>query len=272
MGNHQFSISDKVIAITGGSGVLGSEMTLSAASEGAKVAILAINEAEGNQLQREITSKGYKASFHLVDVLDEASVEASVKSILQTWGQVDILVNAAGGNQPGATIGKDGSVLDLSIDDLRKVIELNYLGTVIPTQAFLRVFMEQGHGNVINISSMSAQRPLTRVMGYSSSKAAIDNYTKWLAVELATKHGERLRVNAIAPGFFLTKQNRSLLTNEDGSLTERGQAIIDQTPFKRFGDPSELTGTLIWLCSDASKFVTGTIVPVDGGFNAFSGI
>lgn len=247
-------------------------MARAVASLGARVSILGRNEDEGNQLQKELTSKGFKASFHRVDVLDKESVKKAREAVIKTWGKADVLVNAAGGNMPGATIGPDQSIEDLSIDDLKKVMELNYLGTVIPVQAFLKVFKEQKAGNIINISSMSAQRPLTRVMGYSSSKAAIDNYTKWMAVELATKFGERMRVNAIAPGFFLTRQNKTLLTNEDSSLTDRGNIIVEHTPFKRFGDPSELVGTLVWLCSDASKFVTGTIIPVDGGFNAFSGV
>ena len=252
--------------------MLGSEMTRALASMGARVSILGKNEQEGKQLQKELASKGYKGSFHKVDVLDEVSVAKAREEVIRTWGKVDVLVNAAGGNMPGATIGPDQSIEDLSLDELKKVMELNYLGTVIPVQAFLKAFIDQKEGNIINISSMSAQRPLTRVMGYSSSKAAIDNYTRWMAVELATKFGEKIRVNAIAPGFFLTKQNKTLLTNEDGSLTDRGNTIIEHTPFKRFGEPSELIGTLIWLCTDASKFVTGTIVPVDGGFNAFSGV
>ncbi len=270
--NQLFEIKDKVIVITGATGILGGEMARAVASLGAKISILGRNDVEGEQLQKELNSQGYKSSFHKVDVLDEESVENARDEIFRAWGKVDVLVNAAGGNMPGATIGPDQSIENLSVEDLKKVMELNYLGTVIPVQAFLKVFTKQKAGNIINISSMSAQRPLTRVMGYSSSKAAIDNYTKWMAIELATKFGEKMRVNAIAPGFFLTKQNKNLLTNEDGSLTDRGNSIVDHTPFKRFGQPSELVGTLVWLCSDASKFVTGTIIPVDGGFNAFSGV
>ena len=267
-----FEIEDKVVVITGATGILGGEMARALASLGAQVSILGRNEEEGKHIQKELTLKGYKGRFHKVDVLDKESVEQTRDEVIDTWGKVDVLVNAAGGNMPGATIGPGQSIEDLSVDDLKKVMELNYLGTVIPVQAFLKIFTEQKEGNIINISSMSAQRPLTRVMGYSSSKAAIDNYTKWMAVELATKFGEKMKVNAIAPGFFLTKQNKTLLTNEDGSLTDRGNTIVEHTPFRRFGDPSELVGTLVWLCSDASKFVTGTIIPVDGGFSAFSGV
>ena len=267
-----FDINNKVMVITGATGVLGSEMAKKVASYGAKVAILGRGEDSGRNLLREIRELGGEASLHLSDVTDHYSIDGIRDEIVKEWGKIDVLVNTAGGNMPGATIGPDGSVEDVLIEDLRKVMELNYLGTVIPTQSVLKQFIKQKEGNIINISSMSAQRPLTRVMGYSSSKAAIDNYTKWMAVELATKYGEKMRVNAIAPGFFLTKQNKALLTNEDGSLTDRGNTIISHTPYKRFGHPVELVGTLIWLCSDASKFITGTIIPVDGGFNAFSGV
>ena len=272
MNENLFDITDKVIVITGATGVLGGEMAKSVAAAGAKVAILGRGEDSGRKLLHEIQDVGGIVSLHLSDVLDHYSIDEIRDKIVEEWGRIDVLVNTAGGNMPGATIGPDGSVEDILIEDLRRVMELNYLGTVVPSQSMLKQFIKQKQGNIINISSMAAQRPLTRVMGYSSSKAAIDNYTKWMAVELATKYGERMRVNAIAPGFFLTKQNKSLLTNEDGSLTDRGNTIVSHTPFKRFGDPSELIGTLIWLCSDASKFVTGTIVPVDGGFNAFSGV
>ncbi|MEO1054360.1 MAG: SDR family oxidoreductase [Bacteroidota bacterium] len=272
MDQNIFNIKDKVILITGGTGVLGSSMAKAVTNAGAKVALVGRDEAISKSLKQDLEAQGADVLNYMADVLKPEEMDSVKTDVLQKWGKVDVLVNAAGGNMPGATVAEEGSINDLSIEELRKVMELNYLGSVIPSQAMLETFITQRSGHIINISSMSAQRPLTRVMGYSSSKAAIDNYTQWLAVELARKYGEGLRVNAIAPGFFLTKQNKTLLTNPDGTLTDRGKTIIAHTPYGRFGDPDELTGTLIWLCSDASKFVTGTIIPVDGGFNAYSGV
>ncbi|AHM62958.1 D-mannonate oxidoreductase [Flammeovirgaceae bacterium 311] len=270
--NPNFSVKDKVIVITGATGVLGTVMAGSLAKAGAIVGILGRNESKVNAFVDELQNKGLQAFALVADVLDEAALAKVRESVAQQWGKVDILLNVAGGNLPGATIGPDQSVLDLSADAVKKVMELNYLGTVLPVQAFLPLMISNKKGNIINISSVSAQNPLTRVMGYSSAKAAIDNYTQWLAVELAHKFGEGFRVNAITPGFFLTEQNRSLLTNTDGSLTSRGNTIKEHTPMNRFGEPDDLTGTLLWLCSDASRFVTGVSVPVDGGFSAFSGV
>lgn len=270
--NKLFELTGKIVFISGGSGILGSEMAKSLAAEGASIAVFDRNEESATQLAEQINQGGGKAMVVLGDVLVLETVEKAKDHVLSQWGNIDVLINAAGGNMPGATVAPDGSILDLSLEDIEKVMRLNYLGTVVPSQAVLEVFVEQKKGVIINISSMSAQQPLTRVMGYSSAKAAIDNYTKWLAVEVAQKFGEGIRVNAIAPGFFLTKQNEALLTKPDGSLTERGETIIEHTPLGRFGDPEELIGTLIWLCSDASRFVTGTVIPVDGGFSAFSGV
>ena len=194
------------------------------------------------------------------------------EQIEKAFGKLDVLINAAGGNLPGAVIQPSQDLMDTDLDELRKVMELNYLGTFIPTKVFLPLFLKEKKGSIINISSMTAQRPLTRVLGYGSAKAAVDNLTQWLAVECCQKYGDGIRVNAIAPGFFLTEQNRTLLTNEDGSLTERGLRIIENTPMKEFGNPEDLLGAVHWLCSDASRFVTGTIIPVDGGFNAYSGV
>ncbi len=267
-----FNVENKVVAITGGCGILGIAMAKALAKNGVKVALLDRNTAGADELKDEAHQNGWTVNAYRTDVLDEDTIRDTRNQVLADFGTVDVLINAAGGNMPGATVGPDQSVLDLSSGDIRKVLELNYLGTVIPTQVFLEHMIEKKAGNIINISSMSAQRPLTRVMGYSSSKAAIDNYTRWMAVELATKFGEGLRVNAMAPGFFLTRQNETLLTNGDGSLTARGKTIIEHTPFRRFGTPEELVGTLIWLISDASRFVTGAVVPIDGGFNAFSGV
>lgn len=270
--NQIFSLKGKTAVVTGGSGILGGAMALALAKAGASVAVLGRRESKLQEMVQKIEQEGAEGLALTADVTDSEQLERANKKLLDRFGKLDILVNAAGGNVSGATIMPEKSILDLSEKDLRKVVELNYLGTVLPIQAFSRSMIEKKKGNIINISSMAAQRPLTRVMGYASSKAAIDNYTRWLAVELAQKYGEGMRVNAIAPGFFLTEQNKSLLTEKDGSLTSRGRQIVAHTPFGRFGNPDDLNGTLIWLCSDASRFVTGTIIPVDGGFNAYSGV
>ncbi|TRX52077.1 SDR family oxidoreductase [Fulvivirga sp. M361] len=267
-----FNLNGKVAAISGGSGILGTAMARALAREGVAIALLDRDPEKSDELLVEAEQNGWKIKAYRSDVLDEEVMRSVRAELLNDYGKIDVLINAAGGNMPGSTVGPDQSILDLSVADTKKVLELNYLGSVIPTQVFLEPMISAKAGCIINISSMSAQQPLTRVMGYSSAKASIDNYTKWLAVELAGKFGEGFRVNALAPGFFLTDQNRSLLTNEDGSLTARGKTIVEHTPFGRFGAPEELAGTLIWLCSDASKFVTGTIIPIDGGFSAFSGV
>ena len=206
------------------------------------------------------------------DVLDQSQLLQARDRVLEEWGRVDILINAAGGNMPGATIGVDQTIFDLNIEYFRKVTQLNLDGTVLPSLVFGKCMAEQNSGTIINISSMTVQRAVTRVVGYSAAKAAIDNFTRWLAIEMAKKFGEGVRVNAIAPGFFITGQNKDLLTNPDGSLTSRGNDIIRNTPMGRFGEPNELNGVMIWLSSDASSFVTGTVVAVDGGFSAFSGV
>ena len=208
----------------------------------------------------------------VADVLNKESLMAAKDKILDKWGSIDILVNGAGGNKKGAVITPDQEFFDLSLEALDGVNQLNFNGTVLPTLVFAKEMVKQKKGSVINISSMAAQKTITRVMGYSASKAAIDNFTKWLAVELNHKYGEGLRVNAIAPGFFVGEQNRDLLLNQDGSLTSRGQKIVDNTPMARFGEPEELQGAAVWLASDASAFVTGIVIPVDGGFSAFGGI
>ena len=192
--------------------------------------------------------------------------------IIDQFGRIDILINAAGGNMSGATIGENQNFFDLNMEDFKKVTDLNFNGTVLPTLVFGKTMADQGAGSIINISSMASYRAISRVVGYSAAKAAVDNFTRWMAVELAQKFNSSIRVNAIAPGFLITEQNRSLLTNQDGSLTERGKKIIDITPFKRFGEPDELIGVVLWLAGDASGFVTGTVIPVDGGFSASSGV
>ena len=267
-----FSLTNKTVAITGGTGVLGQAMVKGLAAAGASVAILGRRKEVAEALAKEVRSSGYQAIAVKADVLDRAELIKAREAILQEFGSIQILVNAAGGNMPGAVVPPDKTFFDLNLDDFQKVVDLNLMGTVLPTQVFSEDMAKRKKGAIINIASMAAFRPLTRVVGYSAAKAAVENFTQWLAIEMAKKFGEGIRVNAISPGFFLTEQNRTLLTNPDGSYTARGQAAINQTPFARFGKPEELIGTLVWLCSDASAFVTGVNVPVDGGFNVFSGV
>ena len=267
-----FSVDNKIIVISGATGVLGSAMTAYLAEQGAKVVALGRNQDKVNSLIREITGTKHKVTSLIADVTNEQDLERAKLELENEFGKIDVLINMAGGNMTGAVITPDQTILDAGIDDLNKVMELNYMGSFLPIKTFLPLFLKDLKGSIINISSMAAQRPITRVLGYGSAKAAIDNLTKWLAIEFCSKHSAELRVNAIAPGFFLTEQNRTLLTEADGKLTKRGKQIITNTPMGRFGNPDELFGVLQWLCSDASKFVTGTIIPVDGGFNAYSGV
>lgn len=267
-----FDISGRTALITGGTGVLGGAMAIGLAQAGANVVVLGRKKENGDAILKQIRDLGKTAMFVQADVLDAGQLTAAREKILGQHKTIDILINAAGGNMPGATVMPDQNFFDLKIDEFRKVVDLNLLGTVLPTKIFCDVMAKQKKGVIINIASMSSFRPITRVVGYSAAKAAIDNFTGWLAIEMARKFGQGIRVNAIAPGFFITEQNRRLLTHEDGSFTPRGQAAIDSTPFGRFGVPEELIGTLIWLCSDASAFVTGVDVPVDGGFNVFCGV
>jgi len=262
----------KVVAITGGNGTLGSAFAKGMAQAGATVFILGRNVAKSRKRINELKKMGLTVYASSCDVVDEKSVNACVKRILKKAGRIDILVNGAGGNMPGATVGPNQTIFDLSVEQFKKVGDLNLLGTVIPSIAFAKPMVKQGSGCIINISSMAALLPISRVVGYSAAKAGVDNFTRWLAVEMASKYGEGIRVNAIAPGFFIADQNRSLLQNEDGSLTDRGKTIINQTPVKRFGEPDELISTLLWLCDDKSAFVNGIVVPVDGGFSAFCGV
>ena len=269
---NEFDITGKVAIITGATGVLGGAMAQGLAAAGAKVAILGRNEERAAAVVRIIEGHGGEALATPADVLQEDQLGRALDTILKRWSRLDILVNAAGGNVPGATLTPEGTIFTLKPAAMRQVMDLNFLGTVLPTQVFGNVMAKAGSGSVVNISSMASMRAITRVAGYSAAKAAVDNYTRWLAMEFAHKYGDRLRVNAIAPGFFVGDQNRRLLLNEDDTLTERGQSIIDHTPMKRFGIPEELVGPLLWLCSDASRFVTGVVVPVDGGFSVFSGV
>lgn len=270
--NSLFNIENKVAVLTGGGGVLAGEMAKAFLNAGAKVVLLDINE---DNLTKKIDSlkniSGEIVGFKC-NVLDENNLQDIRDKIIKKYNRIDILINAAGGNMPGATIGIDQTIFDLKMDDFKKVTDLNLNGTVLPTLIFGKTMSEQKSGSIINISSMATFRAITRVVGYSTAKAAIDNFTKWMAVELASKYGDGIRVNAIAPGFLITEQNKTLLTNEDGSLTQRGKDVLAMTPFKRFGEPEELVGTIIFLASDAAKFITGTIIPIDGGFNIFSGV
>jgi NAD(P)-dependent dehydrogenase (short-subunit alcohol dehydrogenase family) len=267
-----FNISDRVIVITGGSGALGGSMAKYLLDTGARVALLGMHQDRVDKRVSELGPSNANVIGFAGNVLNKKWLLEVCAAILQKWGQIDGLINAAGGNMPGATIGTDQTIFDLNMDDFRKVTELNLDGTVLPSLVFGEVMAKQGKGTIINLSSMTADRTITRVVGYSASKAAIDNFTKWMATEMALKFGSHIRVNAIAPGFFIGNQNRALLTEEDGSYTPRGKSIIAHTPMKRFGKAEELHGAVHWLLSDASSFVTGTIIPVDGGFSAYSGV
>ncbi|MGK6350665.1 SDR family oxidoreductase [Parapedobacter sp. DT-150] len=271
-GIQQFSLAGKVVVITGATGVLGESFALGTAAAGAKVVILGRNKERAEARVDAIKSNGGEAIAVITDVLDEQAVLEAKKEILAVWGTIDGLVNAAGGNIPGATINPDQNLFDTKIEDTKKAVELNLFGTVIPTHVFGRVIAEKGKGAIVNISSLAAQQAITRVMGYNLAKCAIEGYTKWMAVELAQRYGDKVRVNAIAPGVFLTEQNRTLLTNPDGSYTDRAQRFVNNTAYGRLGTPDELIGALIFLLSDASGFISGETILVDGGFNAWSGV
>ena len=268
MKKNLFDINGYVVVITGGTGVLGRTIAKYLAEQGAKVAILGRKEDVGNSIVEEIVNAGGEASFYKTDVMNKEVLEQNRADILARYGKIDTLLN--GGNMKGATIGPDQNFFDLDPAQFQTVLNLNLTGTVIPTQVFLEPIVKQGKGSIINFSSMAAFRPMTRVCGYAAAKAGISNFTAYMAHECAKKFGETIRVNAIAPGFFITEQNRSLLTNPDGSYTERGQDVIRQTPFGRMGDPEELCGTIHYLMSDAAKFVPGTVAVVDGRFNIFA--
>jgi len=265
-----FSVTDKVMVITGAAGILGRAMVHHFAGQGAKVVILDRNEDAGKKLASEVKAKGFHASFLLTDVLSQKTLEGNYADIMKTYGHIDVLINGAGGNMEGAIIAPDKTIFDLDLEAVRKVVDLNLFGTITPTMIFARAMVEKKAGSIINIASEAAMRPLTRVAGYGVAKAAVVNFTKFMCGELATKFGSGLRVNAIAPGFFITEQNRTLLTNPDGSLTSRSHTILAHTPYGRFGEPEDILGTLQWLSSDASKFVSGTVTMIDGGFDAFA--
>ena len=268
--NNLFDIQGYVVAITGGTGVLGRAIAKYLALNGAKVIILGRKEDVGAEIVADIQKAGGECEFLKTDVMNQDVVQQNCDYIIGKYGRIDTLLNAAGGNMKGATITPEQTFFDLEANQFQTVLDLNLTGTVIPTQVFLKPMVKQGKGSIINFSSMAAFRPMTRVCGYAAAKAGISNFTAFMATECAKKFGEGIRVNAIAPGFFITEQNRALLTNPDGTFTQRGQDVIRQTPFGRMGEPEELCGTIHYLMSDAAKFVTGTVAVVDGGFNCFA--
>nr|WP_169926247.1 SDR family oxidoreductase [Petrotoga miotherma] len=267
-----FNVEGKVIAITGGAGVLCSEMARSLGEAGGKIAVLDLSEKAMAMLSNELTEKGVEHITIKTNVLQKNDLVRAKDEILKTFGKIDILINGAGGNKPEATTSKDKSFFELPEDAVQWVFNLNFLGTFLASQVFGEYFAEKGYGEIINISSMNAFRPLTNIPAYSAAKAAVSNFTQWLAVHMNHNYSKKIRVNAIAPGFLLTNQNRFLLTNEDGSLTQRGNQILDHTPMGRFGEPKDLISTVMWLISDSSEFVNGVVVPIDGGFAAYSGV
>lgn len=269
---NDFLLTDKVIIITGGTGILGQAFVNGIAGAGGIAGVLGRNQKIAEERVASIKAKGGRAIALIADVTSEKQLNEAKEKVLDTYGKIDGLVNAAGGNKANAVIQPDQDVFDLNFNALNEVLYLNLFGTILPTQVFGQAIKNNGHGSIVNISSMASQMAITKVLGYSIAKTAIDGYTRWFAVELAKRYGDKIRMNAIAPGFFLTEQNRTLLTTENGSITERGSAVINNTPFNRFGSPDELIGALIWLLSDASQFVTGTVINVDGGFSVFSGV
>jgi NAD(P)-dependent dehydrogenase (short-subunit alcohol dehydrogenase family) len=269
-----YDFTGRTAVVTGGTGVLGSEMARAIAGCNANVVLLARNPERAEKVIATLAKAG--SGRHVVlraDVLDRPALEEAAKTVLGSYGQIDMLVNGAGGNDPKATTNPDQRFFDLPVEALQAVTRLNLMGTIVPTQVFARSMAERKQGVILNISSVNAARPLTRIAAYSASKAAVTNFTQWLAVHLAEEYSPELRVNALMPGFFLTEQNRFLLTDkETGALTARGKKIVEHTPMRRFGAPEDLNGALLWLLSPASRFVTGIVLPVDGGFTAFSGV
>jgi len=268
-----YDFSSRTVAITGGAGVLGGEIACALAGCGANVAILDMKLDSGPALLERAGKKAANIALFSVDVLNVDSIRQAAAAVLARFGAIDCLVNGAGGNRPQATTGADLKFFDLPADALRWVFDLNILGTILPSQVFGKIMAEKGAGVILNISSMNAFRPLTRIPAYSAAKAGVSNFTQWLAVHMAQEYSPRIRVNAIAPGFFLTEQNRFLLQDrETGEWTARGKQILAHTPMERFGKPEDLIGAVLWLLSPASEFVTGTILPIDGGFSAYSGV
>ena len=270
--NEQFSIAGKVAVITGAGGVLGSSIAKSFIRAGAKVVALDIRQEQLDTRVKELTADGGEAIGIVANVLDLYSLRKVANKIIEKWGRIDILLNIAGGNTPGGTLAPDQSFFDMPAAEWERVTNLNLNGTVYPSMVFGEVMAKQKQGCIINVSSMAAYSAITRVPGYSAAKTAVSNFTQWLATEMAMKYGEGVRVNAIAPGFFIGDQNRAVLINPDGSLTGRSKKVLAKTPMGRFGDISELNGAVQFICSPAASFITGVVLPVDGGFSAFSGV
>jgi NAD(P)-dependent dehydrogenase (short-subunit alcohol dehydrogenase family) len=270
--NNIFSIEGKVAVITGASGVLGGSLARSFVKAGAKIVALGRSQETLDGKVQELTDLGGEAMAVEANVMDIRCLEKAVEKIREHYGKIDILLNIAGGNIPAATLSPEQSFFDMNIEGWNEVTDLNINGTVYPSYVFGKVMAEQGSGSIVNISSMAAYSAITRVAGYSAAKAAITNFTQWLASDVALKFGDKIRVNAVAPGFFIGDQNRAILLNPDGSLTDRSKKVIAKTPMQRFGEVEELNGAVQFLCSDAASFVTGALLPVDGGFSAFSGV
>lgn len=270
--NKELPLKGKTIIVTGGTGVLGEAFIRGIADAGGDIGILGRNEAVATKRAAEINDAGGNAIALVADVTNEKLLIEARDKMLDKFGHIDGLVNGAGGNMPGAVIAPDKDVFDLDFAALKEVMNLNLFGTMLPTQVFGQTIASNGSGSIVNISSMASQRVITKVLGYSMAKSAIDCYTRWFAVELGKRYGDKIRMNAIAPGFFLTEQNRNLLTDGNGGLSQRGELVVGHTPFSRFGKPDELTGALVFLLSDAARFVTGTVINVDGGFSIFSGV
>ena len=270
--NNSFSLEGKVIVVTGGTGILGNSFVNGIAQAGGTVVVLGRNELVANERSGAINKKGGRALAVVADVLKQDELILAKDKILNAFGRIDGLVNGAGGNLPQGVLQPEEDIFKMNLDGMKQVMDLNLWGTLLPTQIFGPEIAKTGHGSIVNISSMNSKRAVTKVLGYNMGKAAMDCYNQWFAVELANRYGEAIRMNALAPGFFLTEQNRNLLTRPEGGYTPRGESVIRNTPFKRFGHPDELIGALVWLLSDASAFVTGAMICVDGGFSIFSGV
>lgn len=268
----KFSLRDRVVVITGGTGILGHSFVKAVAQAGAKVAIIGRNQERADERVKQANAFGADALAILADVLNEKDLINAKDQIMAKWGTIDCLVNAAGGNVPNGTIGPEDDLFEKNITGTLQAVELNLHGTIIPTHIFGKVIAEKGKGSIVNIASLSSHAAITRVLGYTVAKSGIVGYTNWMATELALRYGDGVRMNAIAPGVFLTEQNRTLLTNDDGTYTDRGQIFMRNTPYKRLGNPEELEGALVFLLSDASAFVNGETLYVDGGFTAWTGV
>ncbi len=266
------TLKEKVVIVTGGTGILGNAFVEAIVEAGGAVGILGRKGEVAAARAEAIEAKGGKAIALVADVMNEDALQAAKEKVLSRFGRIDGLVNAAGGNQPEGVLMPGADIFSMNMAGMKQVMDLNLWGTLIPTQVFGEAIAKTGRGSIVNISSMNSKRAITRVLGYNMGKAAVDCYTQWFAVELANRYGDKIRMNALAPGFFLTEQNRNLLTKPEGGYTERGELAIWQTPFKRFGHPDELKGALVWLLSDASQFVTGAMICVDGGFSIFGGV